>query len=253
MTLPDLLQGELFAVLLTFCRVGSALMVLPAFGEPYMLSRLRLTLALATSLLIGLVHAPDLPAPPAEISQLASLVSVEVVLGLFIGATVRLALITAHLAGGLIAMQSGLAAAAFFDPAGGTQNSGIGNFLTMMMLALIFVTEGHHMILLGLDRSYAMLPAGELITGDMALTFSRLSADAIGIATRIAAPMLLVGILSNLLMGVLNRLMPTFQVLFVVMPVQIVLAFAIIALSLGVTGTLMLQLFETSLAWLDPA
>ncbi|MEZ5825101.1 MAG: flagellar biosynthetic protein FliR [Geminicoccaceae bacterium] len=253
MNLGLLLEGELFAVLLTFCRIGAAMMVLPAFGEPYMLSRMRLWLALAVSLLIGFVHAPVLPAPPAEIAQLARLITIEVILGLFIGATVRLTLLAAHLAGGLIAMQSGLASAAFFDPAGGTQNSGIGNFFTMMMLALIFVTEGHHMILLGLDRSYAMLPAGELITADMALTFSRLTADAIGVATRIAAPMLLVGILSNLLMGILNRLMPTFQVLFVVMPIQIVLAFAIVALSLGVTGTLMLKLFETSLAWLDSA
>ena len=226
-------------------------MVLPGFGEPYVLSRTRLWIALFASLLIGLVHSPSVPAMPSEITTLVGLITIEVVLGLFIGATVRLVIVAAHLAGGVIAMQSGLAAAAFFDPAGGTQGSGIGNFFTMLLLALIFVTEGHHLILLGLDQSYAVMPIGKIYAADMALTFSRLSADAIEMAARIAAPMLLLGILSNLLMGVLNRLMPTFQVMFVVMPVQIVLAFAVVGLSLGVTATLMLDLFETSLAWLE--
>ena len=245
------LQGELFAVLLTFARIGAALMVLPGFGEPYILSRMRLWIALGASVLIGLVHAPILPPMPAGIAPLAGLIAIEVVLGLFIGATVRLVLVAAHLAGGVIAMQSGLAAAAFFDPSGGTQGSGIGNFLTILTLALIFVTEGHHMILLGLEASYAMLPVGRILAGDMALTFARLSADAVTMAARIAAPMLIVGILSNLLMGVLNRLMPTFQVMFVVMPLQIVLAFAVTMLALGVTASLVLDLFQTSLAWLE--
>ncbi|MCB9942357.1 MAG: flagellar biosynthetic protein FliR [Geminicoccaceae bacterium] len=251
MNLGALLQGEMFAVFLTFCRVGSALMVVPGFGEPYVMSRLRLCLALGTSLIIGFVHQPELPSVPDEAATFVALVAIEVVLGLFIGATVRLVLVAAHMAGGVIAMQSGLASAAFFDPSGGTQGSGIGNYLTMLTLTLIFVTNGHLLILEGLDRSYDMLPVGKLMPDDMALTFSRLSADAIAMATRIAAPMLLVGIISNLLMGILNRLMPSFQVMFVIMPLQIMLAFAIVALSLGVTATLSLQLFETSLTWLD--
>ncbi|MCB2054847.1 MAG: flagellar biosynthetic protein FliR [Geminicoccaceae bacterium] len=244
------LQVELFAVLLTFARVGAAFMVLPGFGEPYVLSRTRLLMALGTSVVLGLAAGPALPPPPPEVADFVRLVVIEVVMGLFIGATVRLVLIGAHFAGAVIAMQSGLASAAFFDPAEGTQGSGIGNFLTVLTLALIFVTDGHHLALLGLRESYAALPAGGLPAADMAELFARLSADAIFAAFRIATPILLVGVLSNLVMGVLNRLMPTFQVMFVVMPLQIALSFGVLMLSLGVTATLVLGLYETSLSWL---
>ena len=250
--LEALLQAELFAVLLTFARVGSALMVLPGFGEPYVMSRARLWIALTASVLLGLSQSAELPEMPDRIAPLVALVGTEVIIGLFIGATVRLVLLASHLAGGIMAMQSGLAAAAFFDPNSGTQGSGFGNFLTMLLILLIFVTDGHHMMLLGLDRSYSALPPGDLDAAGMAETFVLLSTEAIEVAVRIATPILFIGIASNLLMGVLNRLMPTFQVMFVVMPAQITLAFGVMMLSLGVSASLLLGLVETSLTWLEP-
>jgi len=46
------------------------------------------------------------------------------------------------------------------------------------------------------------------------------------LGVQLAAPLLLVGLLTNLAMGILNRLMPTFQVFFIALPLQLLLSFA---------------------------
>lgn len=248
--LADILSNELLHLGLVFCRIGSALMVLPIFGERYVMGRARLWLALAASLAI----ASGMGTPPTyaqEPMQLARLVGLEVIIGLFIGATVRLVVAIAHLAGGVIAMQTGLASAAFFDPSEGTQSSGTGNFLTILVLVALLVTDGHHLMLFGLAHSYDAMPPGGIILVDMAETLARLSALAFETATRIAAPLLLVGILLNVVSGVINRLMPSLQVMFVVMPVQIIVGLGAFMMSLAVTVALALDFFETSLLWLD--
>ena len=60
--LADLVAGEIGGVLLVFARLGAALMIVPGFGEHYVLPRLRLLLALALSLLVAPALAGRLPA-----------------------------------------------------------------------------------------------------------------------------------------------------------------------------------------------
>ena len=231
-TLPDALIGEVFGVLLVFVRVGSALMLLPGFGEPYVLSRFRLLLALMLSLGLAAPLAAELPAPPGDALGLARLLGGEALFGLFVGAAARAVFGALHVAGTVIAFQSGLAAAAIFDPNEATQGTLPGNFLTTTALVLLFVTDAHHLLLAAVAASYQALPAGGAPPlGDMAQLISRLVDQAFALGIRIAAPLLVVGLLMYLAMGVLNRLMPAFQVFFVALPLQMLLAFATLMLS----------------------
>lgn len=250
LALSDHLSLEILVFGLIFCRIGAAMMVLPIFGERYVLGRARLWLALAVSLVLTAVTPQDIP-QLSEPSVLARAVALEIVIGLFIGATVRLVLAVSHLAGGIIAMQSGLASAAFFDPAEGTQSSGVGNFLTMIVLILLLVGDGHHMILIGLGNSFAIIPGGTLPTTEMSEMFALMSALVFDTALRVAAPLLVVGVMLNVVSGVMNKLMPTFQVMFVVMPLQIAMAFAVLMVALYVSADLVTHFFLESLAWLS--
>jgi len=252
MTLESLLVAEVYGILILFVRLGAALMVLPGFGEPYVLSRFRLFLGLMLALVLSLPLAEQLPPPPDGVGVLAGQVVTEAAFGLFIGATARLILAATHFAGAIVAMQSGLAAAMFFDPNEGGQSTITGNFLTTFVLVLLFVSDGHHLLLLGLASSYDVVGVGaSLPLADMAETIARLSSLALATGFKIAAPILLVGIVLYLLMGILNRLMPQLQVLFVIMPLQIVLALGVLLLSLGFAVEVVFAFFEDSLAWLE--
>jgi flagellar biosynthetic protein FliR len=237
----ELASEELFRPLLVLVRVGAALLIMPGFGEPYVLGRFRLLLALLLSLSLVTPLAPALPAVPASAEAQVWLIGSEVTIGLFLGLAARVTFAALHIGGTIIAYQSGLAAAAIYDPNEATTGTLPGNFLTTTALALLFALDGHHGLLRALAASYASLPPGQpLPIGDLADALTRLVQRGFAVGLQIAAPMIVVGLLLQLLMGVLNRLMPSFPVFFVAMPLQLVLAFATLMLTFA-AGLLVLM------------
>jgi len=245
----SLADDEVFALLLVLARVGSALVLLPGIGEPYVFARLKLLLALGLSAVLVGPLGPALPAMPAAPLALGALIAGEVLIGLFIGAAARSVFAALHVAGAAIAFQSGLAAAAIFDPNEATQGTIPGNFLSMTGLVLLFVTDAHHLLLQALAASYQGLPAGSALpVGDMAALLTRLLGDAFAIGVRIAAPLIGVGLLLSLTLGVLNRLMPAFQVFFVALPLQLLVALGTVGLTFAGGLLVVFELLETGLA-----
>jgi flagellar biosynthetic protein FliR len=182
---------------------------------------------------------------PAEPLAVAHLVAGEALLGLFIGAAGRALFAALHIAGTMIAFQSGLAAAAIFDPSEATQGTLPGNLLTTTALVLLFVTDGHHLLLQALAASYVGLPAGAAAPAqDLAELLARLLTGAFAVGLRVAAPLMALSVLMYLGMGVLNRLMPTLQVFFIALPLQILLAFATIMLGLSAGLLVFFTFFE---------
>ncbi len=228
------LDQEVFAVLLVFGRLGAALMIAPGFGEAYVSIRIRLILALALSLLAVPLIGDRLPAMPADFLAMAALVIQEIVTGILIGAILRLALLAIHFAGGVIAVQSGLAVATFFDPSEGGQSSLISNFLTISALTLMFAADLHYLLLHGLVASYTpMAPLDERAFTDGITFLIEHSSAALAWGVRFAAPLLIVALVFQLILGILNRLMPAFQVFFVAIPLQLMLSFGVVMLAMG--------------------
>jgi flagellar biosynthesis protein FliR len=247
----DLASEAVGTLFLVFARIGSALMLVPGIGESQVPGRIRLMLALAVSLVLAPLVADLLPPLPPSPSRLALLVASEVAFGLTIGFAARLMLTALHIAGSTMAMQGGLAAAAFFDPGEGTQRSIFVTFLTAAALPLLFAVDGHHWFLAGLAGSYTRFsPGSPLPLGDIVELASTLSGAALAAGLQIAAPLMLLSILTNFTFGMLNRLMPTLQALMIAIPAQVLVAFFTLAFGIGISLMLAIDFFERSTAWL---
>lgn len=251
--LAELVTGETLGVLLVFARLGAAVMLVPGLGEHYVLPRMRLLLALALSLLVTPAVAATMPELPREPLALAGLVAPEVLVGLLLGFVARLALMAIHAGGSLIAMQSGLSAAAMFDPGEASQGTIPGIFLAAAALTLLFAADFHHLLLRAIAASYATFPLGGTV--DMAAASGllvRLSADALATGARIAAPTILAGFMVNLGLGAIGRMVPSFPIFFLALPVQLLLALLVLELSLPAAMTLFGHALTSGVGWLDP-
>ena len=98
------------------------IMTLPALGETSIPQRVRLFMALSISLIIYSLVNTQVPLMPESPVALGVLIVQEVLIGVMIGFSIRLLVSALHVAGTLIAMQSGLAMAQAFDPAQGGQS-----------------------------------------------------------------------------------------------------------------------------------
>src|SRR4051812_47900789 len=88
--LQDLIVGHVFAFLLIFMRLGTALMIMPGIGDTFVSPQLRLSFALGMGFVLTPFLAHNLPAPPAQAVVMVELLMTEAFIGLFIGTVMRI-------------------------------------------------------------------------------------------------------------------------------------------------------------------
>lgn len=215
--LPEI--GSLFV--LVFARVGTLVMLMPGIGERFIFSRARLSLAFFIALML-VPMARSVITTPSDTPGLLGLLISEILIGLSLGFCVRLVMACLQTAGTIVAQTMGLGFAMTVDPTGGLQNPSIGNLLTMLGTTLILVTDLHHIAIAAIYRSYELLPPGGFPEISDILTLAiRATAQGFSLAVQISAPFIVFGLLFNLGLGVLARLMPQLQVFFLAVPASI--------------------------------
>jgi flagellar biosynthetic protein FliR len=235
----SLLPALAATFMLVFARVGAMVMLLPGFGESNIPVRIKLGIALLLTLIILPLHRAAYQVDLTSMSSLGVLMVHEIVIGIVLGATARVTLSALAVAGSVIAQQLGLGFVTAVDPTQGQQGLLIGNFLTILGMTLLFATDSHHLVIAALNESYRIFSPGELMpSGDVAALATRAFSTAFKIGMQLSAPFLVFGIVFNIGLGVLARLMPAMQVYFVGVPLSIMVGFLIFALVLtGMMGT----------------
>ncbi|MBI3512980.1 MAG: flagellar type III secretion system protein FliR [Proteobacteria bacterium] len=230
--LQRLLTAEVFALLLVFARVGSAMVLLPGIGENYVSPRVRILLAGAITIVVAPVVTPHLPPQPGSPWVLGLLLGGEIGIGLFIGSVARIMMATLETAGTLISFQIGLATASVFNPLISDQGSLTSVLISIAGMVLLFETDMHHLMLRGVVDSYTLFVPGALPPiGDFTEMISRTVSRSFAIALQIASPFLVVSLMLYVALGLVSRLMPQLQIFFVALPLQIVLGFLLLVVT----------------------
>ena len=222
------------AFLLVFARTGTMVMLLPGLGEQNISSRLRLTIALILAAVLLPLHRNDYHIDAGALAPAIVMLIEEILIGAVLGLTARLTISALDVAGSVIAQQLGLGFVTAIDPTQGEQGAILGNFLTMLGVTLFFATDMHYLVIAALNDSYTLFAPGEVpAAGDVAALVTKTVAGAFRIGIQLSAPFLAFGLLFNLGLGVLSRLMPQMQVFFVALPASILIGFLFLVLMLG--------------------
>lgn len=244
--LPD----TAFLYILLFTRIGAILMLMPALGEDMIPARMRLSFALAFTLVVYPLLSPGLPPMPADIIDIIGLIFHELAIGMILGAIARITVMATQTAGAIIAFQTGLSSAMTADPTQtGVQGAVFGSFLSFLGMVLIFATDLHHVALAATYDSYMVFPLdAPLMFDDAAQMAIRTVASAFTIGIQMSAPFIVFGLVFNLGAGILARLMPAMQVFFVLMPANIFVGLILFALLLTMMMGWYITGFENHLA-----
>jgi flagellar biosynthetic protein FliR len=130
----------------------------------------------------------------------------------------------------------GLSFTMALDPTGGDrgQSAAISTFLAMLGISLIMATNLHHLAILGIVDSYRTLGPGTVPpSGDAVQLAVTIATSSFATAIQISAPFLVFGLVFNVGLGVLSRMMPQLQVFFLAMPAMILLGTITFVLVIG--------------------
>lgn len=248
--LQDLINTQFFAFLVIFMRFGLALMIMPGIGDSFVPSPVRLFFALALCLVLTPPLAALMPAPPTQAALLVGLLVSEALIGMFIGTVMRIMISTLDTAGSIVSLQTGFSSALLFNPVSLGQGSLIGSVYSMMGVTLLMVLNMHHYMIATIVDSYQIMPA----TGQ-APDFSSFAEIIVGIVTiafklgvQMSLPFLVVGLIMQMGLGVLGRLMPQIQIFFLALPAQITIGLIMLTMTLASSMLFWANNYEATIA-----
>jgi len=159
----------------------------------------------------GVELPPDLVA--GNLIGAIGVVGQEVFYGLMLGFVVQLIMFSVGLAGHYIGVELGLQLSSMIAPGATTPSPTPSVMLQMMTVMLIFSLDIHFELLAGFQQSYEALPiGGGTLSSTLFDHVTMLCARTFLVALRIAAPVIAVSIVLNLLMMVLARTIPQMNV-----------------------------------------
>jgi flagellar biosynthetic protein FliR len=118
---------------------------------------------------------------------------------------------------------------------------------------MIFATDLHYLVIAGLHDSYRLFAPGEMpVVSDVTQLVVRTTADAFRIGIQLSGPFLVFGLVFNVALGVLSRLMPQMQVYFVAVPLSIMIGYLILLVVVGAMMGAFLTFVGSALRELAP-
>ncbi|WP_456388559.1 flagellar biosynthetic protein FliR [Profundibacter sp.] len=236
--LQEIGQDGLLTGIIVFLRVGSAMAVLPAFGERSVPQRVRIGLALSFTAIVTPAVAHQLEPLTKDISVLTIMLATETFAGLIIGIGLRFFVHALQMAGSIAAQSTSLSQV-FGGSAGFDPQPAIGHLLVFGGLALAVMAGLHVRIAEVMILSYDVLIPGQFPDAGMISDWGVSQvARMFALAFTLAAPFIIASLIYNVALGVINRAMPQLMVAFVGAPAitagALILMFLVMPLMLSV-------------------
>lgn len=243
----DQLAQWLEAFLWPFLRIGAFWMVLPVFGSGVVPARVRIILALVTTLVV----LPAIPAPPPVTlfsgDWWLTLLQ-QIGLGAAMAFVLQIVFEAVLLGGQLIAMAMGLGFAEMSDPLRGASSPVISQYFSLIATLLFLGIGGHLLAFEWLAVSFRHLPVGPAAVDDATLwTLATWGGHVFLGAVKIALPANMALLLVNLSFGVISRSAPSLNLLAIGFPAALLFGMVMLLFSMP----LLAQVFSELLvrAW----
>lgn len=176
----------------------------------------------------------------------------EFVVGYTIGFICYVALGAIQTAGQLMDMQMGFAIVNVMDPSSGTQIPLMGNLTQTIALMVYLAMNGHHYLLEALVQSYKIIPVMGLSMNHRLLDLlTEITVYMFMIAVKIAAPLVIAVLTTDIAMGFIARTVPQMNVFMVGLPLKIILGLGALLVMFPVYVWVFGMLFERFFAYVD--
>lgn len=221
------------ALIFVFLRIAAFLGISNVFfptGTPNKL-KIFISLILSFSLLGGIDYS--------SVNQITSnyyLITYainEILTGLIFGLIVDTSFKIIIMAGSLLDLHIGLSMVNIIDPNSKVNTTLNGNLLHSIAMMIFFIVNGHHLLIKSLIESFNLLSLGRsIIFGETLMALIGIIVEYFIIGLKIAIPIVLIIILTDLCMGLISRAVPQINVMILGMPVKMLVGMIAISLSL---------------------
>jgi flagellar biosynthetic protein FliR len=219
---------------LVVARIGGLIMSAPLLGSPALPRQVKVAFALTLSFLIfpGLTLSYKITPPDYVVSYLLFFIA-EIGLGLILGYTIRLLFVGVQLSGQIIGFQMGLGMAEFLDPQTAEETLVISQFKNILAMLIFISLNAHYLCLKALMDSFTLIPPGVFsLSPPLIKTVIGMVGSIFAISLRAGVPVILTLLLVEVVMGIINRVIPQMNIFMISLPLKIAVGLVVIGLSI---------------------
>lgn len=234
-------QADMF--FLIFVRITSFFVTAPFFG----IRGVPVMVKVALGLLVSIFLLPVIPLtyPANDLWAYITAAVNEAFAGLLLGYMTSLVFSAIQFAGQVLDLHMGMAMSTIFDPQYAIDTTIVGQFFTIFGMLLFLQLNGHHALLLALKESFLYLPLGGLaFDGGVAWAVVKLFAGMLSLALRIASPIIVVLVLSDLVLSLISRTVPQLNVFILGFPLKAGLGMLTLIMILPLLATALGNIFS---------
>ncbi|MEC4684739.1 MAG: flagellar biosynthetic protein FliR [Nitrospirota bacterium] len=249
----EILTNDITTFLLVLLRLGIVMTFLPFFGSKNLPPHFRIGLIIALSLLLTpIVQTVIQPGENLQPSlehfigdeadmknqknlwaeaDIPLMVIKETIFSFVLALTVRFIFYAVDTAGQIIATTMGLSMATVFNPEIG-QSTEIARLYGIVAFLLFLSLDAHHYFIYAFIKSFEHVAVGGADIKSMVSAGIALSSRIFTLAIKLSAPVIAVVMITNILLGMLSKLIPQFNIFFVGYPIYITLGYIVMLLGL---------------------
>lgn len=179
----------------------------------------------------------------------------EIFIGFLIGFMLNIPFTIVQSAGIIIDHQRGGASLMVNDPVIQNQSSPLGTLYNFMLILLFWLVDGPFLVLELISYSYEIIPPNEFFAANFfapKTPFYILMIDLFNhfmvLSIQLATPALLAILMTDVFLGIANRLAPQVQITFLGMPLKSLLALLVIAVGFRVFND---EIIKQAIGWLN--
>lgn len=156
----------------------------------------------------------------------------ETVNGLVLGYIVNLCFYSLKLAGNLIDYQIGLSMSSTYDPNTNANATIMQNLMYFIGLITFFGLNAHHILINSILNSFEIIPIGYSVLNNNLGYILKVFIEYFIIGIKIASPIMLILILTDLITGVISRSISGLNVMIIGMPLKMLIGLIFIVAAL---------------------
>jgi flagellar biosynthetic protein FliR len=239
------------SVLLVLFRFAALVGMTAIFGRNLIPVRVRLMIAVALTW-FAVVNLPVEWAAHCEgITTTSALVIAalgEIMLGVALGLICDMFFAILNMTGHVLGRESSLAMARMVDPSSGQDDMIISSLFGIILTILVLLWDGHLFFIKLVMGSFKVLPPGFFwFRKELLEMYTLLGADIFEWGVRFALPAMVAGMLVGVVMGLMAKMAPEFNVLFLSLPIRLGVGLTVLSFFLLYGRDPLYRIFETML------
>jgi len=218
----DLLGGKMLGFVLVMTRIGAFFATAPVFSWKSIPVKVKLVTALLLSVFFASNTSYLIKGEDTFVLEAAILMAMEAIYGLAMGLTAAFLFTSVKVGARIVERQMGLAMASVMDPLSGESGQTLGVLMEMIFMLLFLSANGHHMFIMTMSKSYDAFPIGTIPQiGILTEGLITTSVTMLILGLKISAPMLAASFLLMVILGVMARIAPEMNILFLSLPMRV--------------------------------